>query len=67
MSIAGELFGYDSMGNDLFGYPKRTDDACVVCGVAAILHTQEMQAKCIRKLWGQHQPAAPTPQQKEKP
>jgi hypothetical protein len=52
VSLFGELFGYDSRGKDLLGYPERVEDACVVCGVASNAHTPEMEEECLSKLFG---------------
>jgi len=51
MSILGELFGYDSRGNDLMGFPERPEDACVMCGVAVNAHTPEMESACVARLY----------------
>jgi hypothetical protein len=52
MSILGELFGYDSRGNDIAGNPEDVSNACVACGVACNAHTPEMEAECLRRIYG---------------
>lgn len=51
MSFFGDLFGYDSRGNDLLGYPADPKNGCAACGVAANAHTPEMEAECLRTLY----------------
>lgn len=59
MSILGTLFGYDSRGNDLLGFPERKEDACVACGVAANAHTPAMTMECLSRLFGDRRAARP--------
>ena len=53
MTMPGSLFGYDSRGNDLLGFPQDASNACVVCGVASNAHTRQMEAECLSKIYRQ--------------
>ena len=52
MTLLGEIFGYDSRDNDLLGYPHDPQYACLVCGVSSNAHTPQMEAECLRKIFG---------------
>jgi len=51
MTILGDLFGYNSAGNDLLGFPQDRENSCIVCGRAGNVHTNEMNVKCSAKLY----------------
>jgi hypothetical protein len=51
MSILGEMFGYDSQGNDILGVNENPDYNCAACGVACSAHTREMEVACLQKLY----------------
>jgi hypothetical protein len=52
MTLLGELFGYDSRDNDILGSHRDERNNCIVCGVSALSHTPEMEAECVKKLYG---------------
>jgi hypothetical protein len=51
VTILGDLFGYNSAGNDLLGFPEDRENACIVCGMACNAHTNEMNFQCSKKLY----------------
>jgi hypothetical protein len=50
MSLLGDLFGYDRIGNDLIGVNLEPEWNCANCGISCTAHTPEMEAACLRKL-----------------
>ena len=51
MTFLGELLGYDSLGNDLFGVNADEQVNCEVCGRCAISHSPQDETECFQKLY----------------
>ncbi len=52
MTFLGELLGYSECSNDVMGCNRYPQMNCVACGISASLHTPEMEAKCLRAIFG---------------
>lgn len=61
MSFLGEMFGYDSRDNDLLGYPRDENNACIACGVSVSAHSPAMEAACVQKIFAKRETKENTP------